>query len=95
MVPKLHITPIATTAKLMSIAEKDLKNKNKVMAHNNKEPNKNQTISFLILSANNLIISRIKQINGSFQIENSRLFENLQLSILNTKRFQGLKVQVA
>ena len=56
MVPKLQITPIATTAKLMSIAEKDLKNKNKVIAHNNKEPNKNQIISFFILSAKIVLI---------------------------------------
>ena len=52
IVPKLQITPIATTAKLMNMAESDLKNNSKVIAHNNNEPIKNQSISFLILSAN-------------------------------------------
>ena len=56
MVPKLQITPMATTAKLINIAEKDLKNKYNVTAHKNKEPNKNQSISFLILSAKMVLI---------------------------------------
>ena len=51
MVPKLHITPIATTAKLISIAGIDLKNKSKVIADKTNDPIKNQSISFLILSA--------------------------------------------
>ena len=51
MVPKLQITPISTTAKLMIVAEIDLKKINKVMADNTSDPIKNQSISFLIRSA--------------------------------------------
>ena len=51
IVPKLQITPIITTVKLNKVAEIDLKNKSKVIADNKSEPIKNQSISFLILSA--------------------------------------------
>ena len=56
MVPKLQITPIITTDKLKRVAEIDLKNNNKVIADNNKDPIKNQSISFFILSAKIVLI---------------------------------------
>ena len=56
MVPKLQITPIATTPKLIKVAEKDLKNNNKVMADKNKDPIKNHSISFLIRLAKMVLI---------------------------------------
>jgi hypothetical protein len=56
MVPKLQITPITTTDKLRKVAEIDLKNKNKVIADNNKDPIRNHSISFLILSASMVLI---------------------------------------
>ena len=56
MVPKLQITPITTTDKLSKVAESDLKNKNKVIADNNKDPIRNHSISFLILSASIVLI---------------------------------------
>ncbi len=56
MVPKLHITPMATTAKLINMAGIDLKNHNSVMADKTNEPIKNHNISFLILSAMMVLI---------------------------------------
>ena len=57
MVPKLQITPINTTAKLMIVADIDLKKINKVMADKNRDPIKNQIISFLIRSAMMVLIN--------------------------------------
>ena len=57
MVPKLHITPIKTTAKLMMVAETDLKKTNNVMADKISDPIKNQSISFLMRSAMMVLIN--------------------------------------
>ena len=56
MVPKLHITPIATTAKLIKVAGIDLKKSNNVIADNKSEPTKNHNISFLMRSAMMVLI---------------------------------------
>ena len=57
MVPKLQITPINTTAKLMMVADTDLKKINKVIADKTSDPIKNQSISFLIRSAIMVLIN--------------------------------------
>ena len=57
IVPKLHITPINTTAKLMMVAETDLKKTNNVMADKISDPIKNHNISFLIRSAMMVLIN--------------------------------------
>ena len=49
IVPKLQITPIPTTSKLMSVVLNDQKNKNKVITESTSDPIKNQFISALIL----------------------------------------------
>ena len=56
IVPKLHITPIATTAKLIKVAGIDLKKSNNVIADNKREPTKNHNISFLMRSAMMVLI---------------------------------------
>ena len=56
IVPKLQITPIKTTAKLMMVAEMDLKKSNNVIADKTSDPIKNQSISFLIRSAMMVLI---------------------------------------
>ena len=57
MVPKDQITPISTTAKLMIVADMDLKKINKVIADKASDPIKNQSISFLIRSAMMVLIN--------------------------------------
>ena len=57
IVPKLHITPINTTAKLIIVAEIDLKKSNKVTADKKSDPIKNHSISFLIRSAMMVLIN--------------------------------------
>ena len=49
IVPKLQITPIPTTSKLMRVVLNDQKNKNKVITESTNDPIKNQFISALIL----------------------------------------------
>ena len=49
IVPKLQITPIPTTRRLMSVVLNDQKNKNKVITESTSDPIKNQFISALIL----------------------------------------------
>ena len=56
IVPKLHITPIATTAKLIKVAGIDLKKSNNVIADNKREPTKNHNISLLMRSAMMVLI---------------------------------------
>ena len=55
-VPRLQITPMATTTILISMALIDLKNNSSVNADNTKEAIKKIFISFLILSATMVLI---------------------------------------
>ena len=94
IVPKLQITPMPTTSKLITVALTERKKRNKVITDKIREPVKNQFISFLIRSP------MVVRINGSPLVKTFRpvFFSNAstgaRISLISLVRFLLLIVSL-